>query len=160
MTKISNFIKHNRKKNNWTQLGLAKKAGVGIRFVQDIERGKQTIRLDKLEQVMNQFNREMAPQIKQVDPFHILWNYFNLPIVIINLLDQQKVGFIVNEHFDTDDSNITHWDFVSNNNAKEYKATEDQKLLDKLPHSSIKSIDFQPLYKDLIERSRFMHQNR
>ena len=43
MTEISSFLKYHRKKLNLTQYELANKAGVGIRFIREMEQGKQTL---------------------------------------------------------------------------------------------------------------------
>lgn len=49
-----------------TQPDLAEKAGVGLRFVRELEQGKQTLRMDKVNQVLNLFGAELAPvQITQ-----------------------------------------------------------------------------------------------
>lgn len=48
-------IKELRKKAKLTQSDLAKRAGVGLRFVRDIEQGKQTLRTDKVNQVLALF---------------------------------------------------------------------------------------------------------
>ena len=44
---------------------LSVKSGVGLRFVRDLEQGKSTLRLDKVNQLLDFFNYEMAPQPKQ-----------------------------------------------------------------------------------------------
>ena len=44
---------------------ISLKSGVGLRFVRDLEQGKQTLRLDKVNQLLDFFNYEMAPQPKQ-----------------------------------------------------------------------------------------------
>ena len=49
---ISNKIKELRKKTNLTQVEFAGRAGVGLRFVRELEQGKKTIRLDKLNQIL------------------------------------------------------------------------------------------------------------
>jgi len=46
-------IKMLRKKNSLTQIEFAKRAGVGLRFLRELEQGKATIRMDKLMQVLN-----------------------------------------------------------------------------------------------------------
>lgn len=46
-------IKNFRKKLGLTQIDFAKRAGVGLRFLRELERGKTTIRLDKLNQVLD-----------------------------------------------------------------------------------------------------------
>lgn len=55
------FLKEKRKQAGLTQYGLAHKAGVGIRFIRDIEQGKESFRLDKLNQVLRLFGHEMGP---------------------------------------------------------------------------------------------------
>ncbi len=55
------FIKEKRKVLNLTQQDLADKAGVGIRFVRDLEQGKLTLRMDKVNQVLNLFGQELGP---------------------------------------------------------------------------------------------------
>ncbi|WP_372750827.1 helix-turn-helix transcriptional regulator [Labilibaculum sp.] len=55
------FIKEKRKLLNLTQQDLADKAGVGIRFIRDMEQGKITLRMDKVNQVLNLFGQELGP---------------------------------------------------------------------------------------------------
>jgi y4mF family transcriptional regulator len=55
------FIKERRKLLNLTQQDLADKAGVGIRFIRDLEQGKLTLRMDKVNQVLNLFGQELGP---------------------------------------------------------------------------------------------------
>lgn len=49
-----------RKQYGLTQTDLAEKAGVGLRFVRELEQGKQTLRLDKVNQVLNLFGSEVG----------------------------------------------------------------------------------------------------
>ena len=46
-------IKESRKKIGLTQIEFAKRAGVGLRFLRELEQGKVTVRMDKLLQVLN-----------------------------------------------------------------------------------------------------------
>ena len=46
-TSLSEFVKERRKQLNLTQIDLAEKSGVGLRFVRELEQGKQTLRMDK-----------------------------------------------------------------------------------------------------------------
>ena len=52
---IAEFVKARRKKLGMTQVTLADRAGVGLRFVRDLEQGKTTLRLDKVNQVLQMF---------------------------------------------------------------------------------------------------------
>ena len=55
------FIKERRKTLGLSQLDLADRAGVGIRFIRELEQGKQSLRLDKVNQVLALFGRRMEP---------------------------------------------------------------------------------------------------
>jgi y4mF family transcriptional regulator len=52
---LSTQIKELRKKAGLTQVDLAKRTGVGLRFVRDVEQGKATVRMDKVNQVLALF---------------------------------------------------------------------------------------------------------
>ncbi len=45
---------------NLTQIDLAEKSGVGLRFVRELEQGKPTLRLDKVNQVLALFGHEVG----------------------------------------------------------------------------------------------------
>jgi len=49
---LSKKVREMRKLANLTQVELAKRAGVGLRFIRELEQGKQTVRMDKVEQVL------------------------------------------------------------------------------------------------------------
>ena len=59
-TSIAAFIKEKRKMFNPTQIDLAEKSGVGLRFVRELEQGKPTLRLDKVNQVLALFGHEVG----------------------------------------------------------------------------------------------------
>ncbi|GJQ04863.1 helix-turn-helix transcriptional regulator [Capnocytophaga canimorsus] len=58
--RISIFVKEKRKQLKITQLELAERAGVGLRFVRELEQGKATLRLDKVNQVLALFGAEVG----------------------------------------------------------------------------------------------------
>ena len=58
---LSAFLKQKRKAVRLTQLEVAEKAGVGLRFIRDLEQGKTTLRLDKVNQVLRLFGHVMGP---------------------------------------------------------------------------------------------------
>lgn len=60
---LSKFIKEKRKDLKLTQIELSEKAGVGIRFVRELEGGKKTLRIDKINQVLDLFGYELGPVI-------------------------------------------------------------------------------------------------
>lgn len=57
---ISDFVKQMRKQFGLTQMDLADKSGVGLRFVRELEQGKQTLRMDKVNQVLALFGRHVG----------------------------------------------------------------------------------------------------
>lgn len=64
MNTLSATVKLLRKQHNLTQEDLSLKSGVGLRFVRDLEQGKATLRLDKVNQILDYFNYEMVPTKK------------------------------------------------------------------------------------------------
>lgn len=59
--KLSAFVKQKRSLSGLTQPELAEKAGVGLRFLRELEQSKETLKLDKVNQVLNLFGYEMGP---------------------------------------------------------------------------------------------------
>ena len=58
---IAQFVKQRRKTLRLTQPDMAAKAGVGLRFVRELEQGKATLQLDKVNLVLNLFGHILAP---------------------------------------------------------------------------------------------------
>ncbi len=69
-TTLSKYVKNMRKLYNLTQVELSEKSGVGLRFVRELEQGKQTLRLDKVNQILNLFGSEVGavPISKEDEP--------------------------------------------------------------------------------------------
>ena len=61
MNRIGNYIKEERKKAGLTQEEFAMRAGLGLRFVRELEQGKETVRLDKVNQTLAMFGKEAVP---------------------------------------------------------------------------------------------------
>ncbi|MFN8776294.1 MAG: helix-turn-helix transcriptional regulator [Flavobacteriales bacterium] len=57
---LAEFVKDKRKAVKLTQTELAEKAGVGLRFIRELEQGKETLRLDKVNQVLQLFGYEVG----------------------------------------------------------------------------------------------------
>ena len=64
MNNLSTTVKLLRKQYNLTQEELSLKSVVGLRFVRDLEQGKETLRLDKVNQLLDFFNYEMVATSK------------------------------------------------------------------------------------------------
>ena len=58
---IAEHIKAKRKEFRLTQVELAERSGVGIRFVRELEKGKLTVQLDKVNQVLGLFGETLKP---------------------------------------------------------------------------------------------------
>ncbi|MCW7498419.1 helix-turn-helix transcriptional regulator [Leptospira levettii] len=58
---LSDFVKGERKKNSLTQEDLARMTGVGLRFIRDLEQGKASLRMDKVNQVLEAFGAKLSP---------------------------------------------------------------------------------------------------
>ena len=57
---LSTLVKRARKAEGLTQAQLAEAAGVGVRFVRELEADKPTLRLDKVNQVLWLFGYEVG----------------------------------------------------------------------------------------------------
>lgn len=66
---LSEFLKQRRREHNLTQEDLAAKAGVGLRLVREIEQGKTSMRMDKVNQILELFgaNLKVTPKTKSND---------------------------------------------------------------------------------------------
>ena len=61
MNKIAEFIKTNRKAAGFSQKEFAALSGLGLRFVRDLEQGKETVRMDKVNQALAMFGMTAVP---------------------------------------------------------------------------------------------------
>jgi len=57
--KLQEQVKALRKSAGITQEDLARRCGVGLRFVRELEQGKRTVRVDKVEQVLALFGHHL-----------------------------------------------------------------------------------------------------
>jgi len=60
-SELIRFVKTRRGQLRLTQKELADRAGVGLRFIRDLEQGKQSVRLDKVNQVLALFGHRAGP---------------------------------------------------------------------------------------------------
>ena len=69
MNELSTLIRKYRKQANLTQEEFALLSGLGVRFVRELEQGKPTVRLDKVNQALALLGFKMAPvPIKMKEP--------------------------------------------------------------------------------------------
>ena len=61
MNRIAEFIKENRRAAGLTQEEFAIRSGLGLRFVRELEQGKETVRMDKVNIALGMFDMEAVP---------------------------------------------------------------------------------------------------
>jgi y4mF family transcriptional regulator len=141
MKEIASFIKYHRKRLNLTQEDFANKAGVGIRFIRELEKGKETVQLDKVNQVLSLFGYTVSPTKKNIDPYTIFWDFLNKAIKITMYDKTIKYGILIKEL--KKENEIYAWKFVPNNYAITYQQTEDDNLTEEILHANIQNIEEQ-----------------
>ena len=67
MNPIAKFIKENRKAAGLMQEEFALRSGLGLRFVRELEQGKRTVRMDKVNQALAMFGMEAVPGRKVIE---------------------------------------------------------------------------------------------
>jgi y4mF family transcriptional regulator len=138
-TSLSSFVKYHRRELKLTQEELAEKAGVGLRFIRDLEQGKESLRMDKVNQVLQLFGYNLSPNSGRVlDPFYIHRYHFNRNVRIVQKDKTSLTGFIIGDVIEY--HQIIGWKFIPNNDAKAYKKTENEKLVKIINHAAIESI--------------------
>jgi y4mF family transcriptional regulator len=60
MQQVARFVKQKRKQAQLTQVELAARAGVGVRFLRELEAGKATLRCDTVNQVLALFGSSLV----------------------------------------------------------------------------------------------------
>lgn len=61
MNKIAKFVRESRRSAGLTQEEFAMRSGLGLRFVRDLEQGKETVRMDKVNIALAMFGMEAVP---------------------------------------------------------------------------------------------------
>ena len=61
MNPIAEFVKKKRKEAGLTQKEFAMRSGLGLRFVRDLEQGKETVRMDKVNIALEMFGAAAVP---------------------------------------------------------------------------------------------------
>lgn len=65
MNPIAKFVKVNRRAAGLTQEEFAIRSGLGLRFVRELEQGKETVRMDKVNIALAMFNMQAIPGKKE-----------------------------------------------------------------------------------------------
>ena len=61
MNSIADYIIQKRKEAGLTQEEFAIRSGLGLRFVRELEQGKETVRMDKVNQALSMFGMKAVP---------------------------------------------------------------------------------------------------
>jgi y4mF family transcriptional regulator len=61
MKNVATFVRARRAKFRLTQVDLAHRAQVGLRFIRELEAGKETARCDKVNKVLQLFGHTLGP---------------------------------------------------------------------------------------------------
>ena len=69
MNKIAEFIKENRRAVGLTQEEFAIRSDLGLRFIRELEQGKETVRMDKVNVALGMFDMEAVPGRKDKEHF-------------------------------------------------------------------------------------------
>lgn len=137
---ISHFVKFIRGKYRLTQEQLAEKAGVGLRFIRDLEQGKETLRMDKVNQVLALFGYRVEPgSSKRKDQWEIIMNHMNRNVRVYLKDNTVLVGFLLD--YKMEEQEVKCWRFVSNNNALGYRDTKDESLVQEINHEDIINVE-------------------
>lgn len=67
MNPIAKYIKENRKAAGLTQEEFAIRSGLGLRFVRELEHGKETVRMDKVNVALAMFDMQAVPGKKEYE---------------------------------------------------------------------------------------------
>ena len=67
MDNLATYVRAKRKEFGLTQEELSLKSGVGLRFVRELEQGKTTLRMDKVNQVLCLFGAELMPVRRKLE---------------------------------------------------------------------------------------------
>ena len=65
MNPIGEYVKRRRREAGLTQEEFALRSGLGLRFVRELEQGKETLRMDKVNQALSMFGMEAVPGKKE-----------------------------------------------------------------------------------------------
>ena len=64
---IAEYVRTERKKLGYSQEEFALRSGLGLRFIRELEGGKPTVRMDKVNQALWMFGMQAVPGRKEYD---------------------------------------------------------------------------------------------
>ena len=67
MNPIAEFVKENRKAAGLTQEQFALRSGLGLRFVRELEQGKETVRMDKVMLPLQCSTHRLLPERRKIN---------------------------------------------------------------------------------------------
>ncbi|MET0636477.1 MAG: type II toxin-antitoxin system Y4mF family antitoxin [Chitinophagaceae bacterium] len=137
---ISNFVRYNRSKSNLTQQELAGRAGVGLRFIRDLEQGKETVRLDKVNQVLSLFGHTVwAGSQKQEDPYEMMLLYHKQSVTLVLRNRTSLEGLLADPVMVNNE--IVAWKFVPEKNKTDWQKNKSDQLVEIVDHTQIESVN-------------------
>jgi y4mF family transcriptional regulator len=138
--RIANFVKYNRKKLDLNQNDLAKKAGVGLRFIRDLEQGKETLRMDKVNRVLELFGHEASPgTTKIIDPYDIMLNHMSGDVEIMLKNKTGIRGTILESYLKNGE--IRSWKVLPLNYKADYKKEKNERLIRFIDNDELETIN-------------------
>ena len=137
---IASFVKYQRNRQKLTQEQLAERAGVGLRFIRELEQGKETLRMDKVNQVLQLFGHALSAKPARVlDPYAILLHHGDKS-VHLHLKNKTELIGILHEPL-YEGGEIRAWRFVSADHVSDYRKTGAPELAQIVTHAEIDHIE-------------------
>jgi len=114
---ISSFLKYKRSILGLKQEELAKKAGVGIRFLRELEQGKESLKMDKVNSVLRFFGYCTSPvPEKTLSPYSILLKGMQKKIKIYLGKNRLISGTLIG--FQSKNGQVLRWKIVADEHLK------------------------------------------
>jgi y4mF family transcriptional regulator len=137
---IASFVKYQRSRLKLTQAQLSERAGVGLRFIRELEQGKETLRMDKVNQVLQLFGYALsAKPVRILDPYAILLHFVDENVHLYLKNKKEVVGFLVEPLYEGGE--VKAWGFVSADDYPVYRKTKAPELVQIIPHPDIERIE-------------------
>ncbi len=137
---VSYFVKYMRAKNRLTQEDLAQKAGVGLRFIRELEQGKQSLRMDKINQVLALFGyRVSIDTTRKKDQWEIIMTQMNRNVNVYLKNSTSIAGILMD--YKMEEQQVKSWKFISSDNINRYRETKDESLIQNIDNAEIQNVE-------------------